>query len=601
MIFVRIRNFIMEKLNDLSIRNKLMLVYVTCMFIPLILTDGVILSLLNLNEKKEERYQMEAVSESVKYILGSALDEAITVINSIYLNEDIYAFLSEDFESNYDFYEHRMTIKNSVFNQLDRGRESSIMGIIIYGENEGIINGGNFYNIEAIKDMGWYEDMGKTKSPILLSFYYVGNTNPGTLNKKRVSIVRALDHFKWYEKEMLVDVDLDYGVLQRKLLALSYTDPVYLCDGDRILLSNTKQTSAQTEYETLNRDADIGFETTWTLYGRDYRIVVTKNENGVMDVIKNNLGIISVLIIFNILAPILVILFINRSFAGRLYALSRAFEDADIDNISRADIKDAGNDEIGHLMRNYNRMVDRLNSLIKTTYTAKLETQETELARQSAELSALHSQINPHFLFNILETIRMRSVLKKETETANMIEKMATLVRQNISWSTDSSSVAEELSFIRSYLELQQYRFGDRLKFDIESEEECGSYPIPRLTLTTFVENACVHGMEGKTSACWVYVRVFRKGGDLVMEIEDTGQGMPDEDVIYLNDKMNNCTLDDIKGGSHVGMLNACLRLKMCTEDEARFEIESEMEVGTFITIKVPIRRLEDDDQGDAC
>ncbi|MCR5734112.1 MAG: sensor histidine kinase [Lachnospiraceae bacterium] len=594
----------MEKLNDLSIKNKLLLVYVTCMFIPLILTDGVILSLLNLNEKKEEKYQMEAVAESVKYILGSALDEAVTVINYIYLNEDIYAFLSDDFESDYDFYEKRIAIKNGVFSQFERGRETSIMGIVIYGENDGIINGGNFYNIDAIRDVIWYEDIKTAKSPVLLSFYYVGESNPGTLNKKRVSMVRPLDHFKWYDREMLVDIDLDYGVLQRKLLALSYTDPVYLCDGDRILLSNTKQTSAQTEYEILGKDSDIGFETPWTLYGRDYRIVVTRSENGVMDVIRHNLGIICVLIIFNLIAPILVIIFINRSFAGRLYVLSKTFDEANIDNISGINgINDgnAGKDEIGLLMRGYNRMAERLNSLIEKNYRDRLERQDMELARQNAELSALHSQINPHFLFNILETIRMRSVLKKEQETANMIEKMATLVRQNISWSTDRSTVAEELSFIRSYLELQQYRFGDRLKFDIQAEDDCGAYTIPRLTLTTFVENACVHGMEGKTTACWVYVRVFRKNEDLVMEIEDTGQGMPDEDVQYLSEKMNNCTLDDIKGGSHVGMLNACLRLKMRTEDEAHFEIESEMEVGTFITITVPVRRLTDNDQGDAC
>ena len=174
-----------------------------------------------------------------------------------------------------------------------------------------------------------------------------------------------------------------------------------------------------------------------------------------------------------------------------------------------------------------------------------------------------------------------------------MIEKMATLIRQNVSWSTDNSTIEEELTFIKSYLELQQYRFGDRLKFDIQAEDNCAYFPIPRLTLTTFVENACVHGMEGKTTSCWIYVRVFvGEDDELVMEIEDTGRGMSDEDVAYLNDKMNNCTIDDIKNGSHVGMLNACLRLKMYTEDEAHFEIESEEEVGTYITITVPVRRF---------
>jgi two-component system sensor histidine kinase YesM len=78
----------------------------------------------------------------------------------------------------------------------------------------------------------------------------------------------------------------------------------------------------------------------------------------------------------------------------------------------------------------------------------------------------------------------------------------------------------------------------------------------------------------------------------LVMEIEDTGSGMLDEEVMYLNERMNNCTLEDVKKGTHVGMLNACLRLRMSTALEAHFNLESEKGVGTYITITVPANRL---------
>ncbi len=599
MILKRVYDHIYNWLNDLSIGKKLMLMYVVCMFIPLILTDGIIFTLLQHNEVREEEYRMEQVADSVKYLLSSTFDEAVAVINNIYLDEEVYAFLDDDFESDYDFYEKRFVINNNILKPLDSGRESAINNIILCSDNDGIINGGNFYNLKDIGYVKW-DDLLAATNNMVVNFFYSGDGNPMDRNRKKVSIIRALDHFSWYDRHMMVYVDLDYSMLQRKMKTLAYDAPVYLCEGDRILLSSTVQKSPQVDYEMLSRDVNIGLSIPWKVYGKSFRIVVTRNASSVIEVIKENAGLIAVLILFNLAAPILLISLINRSFAKRLYGLSRAFDEVDIDNIRGIDTGKAGDDEIGLLMRGYNRMADRLNSLIETNYRDKLERQDMELARQNAELSALHSQINPHFLFNILETIRMRSVLKKEQETAYMIEKMATLVRQNISWSTDRSTVAEELSFIRAYLELQQYRFGDRLKFSIEAEDSCGSYSIPRLTLTTFVENACVHGMEGKTTACWVYVRVFRKEDNLIMEIEDTGQGMPDEDVEYLSDKMNNCTLEDIKGGTHVGMLNACLRLKMSTEDEARFEIESEKEVGTFITITVPVRRLTDNVESDA-
>ena len=432
-----------------------------------------------------------------------------------------------------------------------------------------------------------------SKSSIVVFFYYPAEDIKTGSNKKRVAVIRMLDRYSWYDRDMMVYVDLDYSALQRKLRAMTFEYPVYLCEGDRILLSSPMQKSINMDYETLPDDVNIGLDVPWNVYGRNLRIIVERNESNVSRVFKDNAPVIALLILLNLLAPLLLIRFINRSFAGRLYRLSEAFDETDIDNMQGIDTDRAGDDEIGLLMRGYNKMVDRLNTLIKTNYTARLEKQEMDIARQNAELSALHSQINPHFLFNILDSIRMRSVLKGEQETAGMIEKMATLIRQNVSWSTDNSTIEEELTFIKSYLELQQYRFGDRLKFDIQAEDNCAYFPIPRLTLTTFVENACVHGMEGKTTSCWIYVRVFvGEDDELVMEIEDTGRGMSDEDVAYLNDKMNNCTIDDIKNGSHVGMLNACLRLKMYTEDEAHFEIESEEEVGTYITITVPVRRF---------
>ena len=587
----------------MSIRSKLVLVYVTCMFIPLVLTDGIIFSMLRNYELRDEKLRMENTANSVEYLISSAFDEAVSVINKIYLDEDVYKFLDDDFESNYDFYVKSYAFRNKVLLPLEGGTESSLNNVILCSDNEGLVNGGNIYNLKNINWIGW-QDLLTAKNKVVVSFIYLDENNTHEIKKKSVSVIRALDNYRWYERNMLVYVELDYGALQRKLKGMAFDNPVYLCEGDRILLTNTVQKSPKMDYDILSDEVSIDYEVPWNIYGRNFRIIISRKDNPFFKVIRENIWIILLLITFNLLAPIITIRLVNRSFSGRLYRLSSTFERTEVDNLEEIDTSMAGEDEIGNLMNGYNRMARRLNSLIKTNYTNKLERQEIELARQNAELSALHSQIDPHFLFNILETVRMRSVLKNEGETAKMIEKMANLVRQNISWSTDYSTIEEELDFIRAYLELQQYRFGDRLRFSIETDRDYSEYRIPRLTLTTFVENACVHGMEGKTNGCRVYVRIFdrrtepvaEEGGSpedwIVMEIEDTGSGMTDEEVSFLSDRMNNCTIEDIKGGSHVGILNACLRLRMYTDDDAHFEIESEKEVGTYITISVPLWRL---------
>lgn len=587
-------------LNDLSIRNKLILVYVICMIIPLVLTDGLVFGLLERYEKREEEYRMRSVADSVRYLVNSTFDEAVTAINKIYLDEDVYKFLDQEFESDYDFFEQRFKFNQSIIKPLDGGRESALSSIILCSDNDGIVNGGNFYNLKDIRYISW-EDLLASRSSIVVFFYYPKEDITSTSNKKRVAVIRMLDNYSWYTRNMMVYVDLDFSVLQRKMKAMTYEYDVYLCEGDRILLTSPLQKSVNMDYETLGDDVNIGLEVPWNIYGRNLRILVSGNESNFKKIFKDHAPIIIMLIMLNFLAPLIVISLINRSFAVRMYRISKAFDEADIDNNKGIDEKNAGNDEIGLLIRGYNRMVERQNTLIRTNYTARLERQEMELARQNAELSALHSQINPHFLFNMLENIRMRSIIKSEKETASMIEKLAILIRQNVSWSTDDSTIEDEISFIKSYLELQKYRFGEKLKFDVNVRDECKNYFVPKLTLVTFVENACIHGMEGKTAACYVYVRVYKNENSLVMEIEDTGSGMLDEEVMYLNDKMNNCTLEDVKNGSHVGMLNACLRLRMSTDLTATFNLESEKGVGTYITITVPTDRLKvNNDKSDA-
>ncbi len=210
------------------------------------------------------------------------------------------------------------------------------------------------------------------------------------------------------------------------------------------------------------------------------------------------------------------------------------------------------------------------------------------------------------FLFNVLESIRMRSLIQGEEVTAGMIEKLAILERQNINWASDHVRLEEEMSFVGAYLELQQYRLGSRLRYEIDLPEDCADYYIPKLTLTTFVENACVHGMEKKASTCWIYVRVYLRGSLLYIEIEDTGSGMEEETVQKMNESMRNCSIDDIKENKHVGIINACLRLKMISEGNVKFFLESEPGVGTFMTIRVESEYLRaktqkgkyDDDEG---
>ncbi len=328
------------------------------------------------------------------------------------------------------------------------------------------------------------------------------------------------------------------------------------------------------------------------------QIYILEPETNILKTIWENLPLIALLIFSNAILPWLLMKELNRSLTMRIEQLSQVFDKVEDEELSQIDTI-SGSDEIGRLMENYNRMAARTNELIQTVYKDRIREQEMDIARQNAELLALHSQINPHFLFNALESIRMHCILRNEHEIAQMVEKLAIMERQNVDWATDTVEIGKEMEFVEAYLGLQKYRFGDRLSYELEVEASCESINIPKLTVVTFVENACIHGIESKTTQGWIFVRIYKEktapsdGGvceELCIEVEDTGSGMEKEEQQRLLETMQNAKIERLKEKGRVGMLNACLRLKMVTDNQVKFALDTEKGIGTMVQIRIPMK-----------
>lgn len=587
---IRYRGKIENIMNDFNVKKKLIIIYVFCMILPLVLTDSIILYILYDGEKKEQIYEFDNVTDAVKFNLEYIFEEAVNGMNDIYVDGNINDFLNEEYGNGYDFYS--ASVELSGKSSLDLLKGYNISNVVIYADNDTIVNGGHFYRLSDAEGTEWYQAYMESGNNMVFSFYYIGESDKSASSMRRVSLVRHLNYFKKEGCEKILRLDLDYNNIARKLMLANYGYGIYVCQGDRILFSNEGHSSSHENFHELTGKEPVAYKKSFTMYGEEINILVMKPQSSVVRQLEKHMPLILFLVVVNLFLPMIMVSTVNRSFTQRLWELGAAFDQEQggslqgIENVR-------GKDEIGILMQNYNRMVKRMNDLIQRIYKDRLERQEIDLARQNAELLALHSQINPHFLFNVLESIRMRSVIQGEEETARMIEKLAILERQNINWASDNIKLAEEMSFVEAYLELQQYRFGNRLHYEIDLPETCADYDIPKLTLTTFVENSCVHGMEKKASACWIYVRVYLKETLLCIEIEDTGGGMEEEAVAKMNESMRNCTIEDIKENSHIGIINACLRLKMISKGNVEFYLESEKGIGTFMTICVESEYLQ--------
>ncbi len=515
-------------------KKRLGILYTLVVILPLILADGFLLSVLVRMEKREQLYVAQNIVSAVKYDLTNTVQVAVEKSNSVYLSQAINEFLDYDYQSTVEYFERKMDFKDTLYDSLF---SSSNYILNIYVDNPSIINGDHFQKMEVAQKEVWYQTWEESKYSTLLMCYYDSSDFWGSA-KRKISLVRELDYFKNLKHPKFVKVDIDYSDIVRKMNNSNYEALVYVCDNGRIIFTNDGHLQYAKDFEAMDSSLPISYSDELQLYGKEFEIMVVRPNHTFSNFLVQNIWFILLVLMVNIVLP---------------------------------------------------------NIIIRVIYRNKLEKQEMEFARKNAELLALQSQINPHFLFNVLESIRMHSMLKGEAETAKMIENLALLERENVNWSSDQVHIFEEMQLIEAYLLIQKYRFGDRLKYTLEVSQDCASYLIPKMTLVTFVENACVHGMEGKVAGGHIYVRIYKMKENLCMEIEDTGCGMPEEMVVEWMRKIKQYTISDLKAEEHVGIINACLRLKMLTDGHTEFEIESETGVGTFILIKVPTKYLKNE------
>ena len=421
----KIWNFLGDKLNDYSIKKKLLLFYICCVLLPLFVTDGILFAIFYRSEVQEKKHELENIASAIEAELSYTFDETATMANTLYLNRTVNEFLDAGYDSDLDFYNASLEVEKRTFYEVSGGA-SSTTKIVMYADNDSIINGDHFYRLSDAREEEWYQKLQENDLDMVLQFYYIGDENPSAKILRRVSMVRRMDYYKDLPTEKVVRLDLDYSGLVRKLVDMQYDVPIYICCGDKVLCSNVGFSGTREDFSYLTGEEEISYEKEFTKYGETIRILILETESDFLSILKQNLPMILLMLTFNILFPCLLAVLFNRSLVSRLTELSDAFDEVEAESLK--EIKNVrGRDEIGSLMHNYNRMVHRSRELIKTVYKDQMEKQQMDIARQNAELLALHNQINPHFLFNVLEGIRMHSVLKGETETAEMIERVAVL------------------------------------------------------------------------------------------------------------------------------------------------------------------------------
>lgn len=242
-------------------------------------------------------------------------------------------------------------------------------------------------------------------------------------------------------------------------------------------------------------------------------------------------------------------------------------------------------DEVGRLGHQFNRMIVRIDHLIRDIYIM-------ERKKKEAELHALQSQINPHFMYNSLESIRMAAELNDDQLAADMLAILGKLLRYSISDLLEEATLANEALHVRNYVELLNYRYPNRFRLDNRIAPELEGYPIIKLVLQPIVENAIYHGMDDTKPTMSITMSSEVAPHAILLRIIDNGGGMDALTLERLNGSLAGTTgVEKRKDGGGIGLKNVNERIRLHYGSGFGLTVDSEQGKGTEVVIRLPLER----------
>ncbi|CAM4125728.1 sensor histidine kinase [Paenibacillus alkaliterrae] len=271
----------------------------------------------------------------------------------------------------------------------------------------------------------------------------------------------------------------------------------------------------------------------------------------------------------------------------RLHEYIRRVEVGDFSGKVSVDSKD----EIGLLSHGFNKMVERLSRLLEEIYFSKLKTTELNLRQKDTELKMLQAQINPHFLYNSLDTIRGMALQHDMDEISVMAASLARLLRYNVKEESPQVTVRQEVEIGEIYLRIQKYRFEEKLDYLIEIPDWALAQKIAKFTLQPLIENCIVHGLEPRSGTTQIVVSAEKSPGNgtFTLLVTDTGPGIHPIKLGELIQKLDQ--RDGIElTGKHIGLMNVHRRIRYIHGEEYGLFVESQPGEGTTVGIRLPLQ-----------
>ena len=355
---------------------------------------------------------------------------------------------------------------------------------------------------------------------------------------------------------------------------------VYILDkSDKIILSNVVQSEGQTA-----EAVDINKKYSYSMPVNGGRILIVSDT----DKHESYRLVLETLIFVLILYALLIVYtaVMSAHFCRPIHRMNSILKEVSDGEFTEISVKTG--DEIEELAESFNNMLGKIQDLIKERCDLWEQQRELNYRNKEAQLNNLQSQINPHFIYNTLESIKWL-VLSSDTEKASdMITRLAELFRRSLKKGENEIPLSEELDAVRAYIGIQLVRFEDSLSVSESIEVDTEAFRIIRMCLQPLVENAITHGVEPMEGVGEIVLSVKKERNNIVIKVTDNGVGMTYERLLEVRAALEKGS--EKKGKTGIGMVNVNRRVKLLYGEEYGLSVDSEPGKGTCITLTVPTR-----------
>ncbi|MEH7503116.1 sensor histidine kinase [Neobacillus drentensis] len=554
-----------------SIRTKMMLFFIVVALIPLLLFGYLSYQKSStIVNKQFNDYENFAVSQLEKQ-LENTINQMFVVSNDIhqYLSDPTLIVIKEEIPRTYEGFIEKKNFERF----LEAHKTFNTKGIYLI-TNSGYYYGGNHLNSQQLFQMPFWKEASKVKQgERWIGFYKANHYDSSKSPEQMIGLV--------------LPIQSQYGILKgSKLLIETNADELfsYIEYLERdvhafvTIHNEKKKVIYQTKAKRKPLSSDVVRIKNIDAFGWQIEVRVPEKLFYQSSEVIFNYTMLGIFFLI-ILATLLAMAF-SAPLAKRIRKLKESMELVSVGEL-QTQIPVKEHDEIGKLTISFNQMVQQIKELID-------EIGETERLKRKAELRAFHYQINPHLLFNTLNSIQWKARLNNAKEVQQMIYHLTEVLHENLNFSDELISLKKELDTISHYLKVQEIRYGHMFEYHEKVSPECSDYLIPRLSLQPIFENIFFHAFEDGKGI--IELTIEDKSDYLELTLSDNGKGMSEQTALnLLNDHSTN---DKTRG---IGVYNVDQRLKLHFGNQYGLIIESKPKDGTTIKMRWPKRRITND------